>query len=129
MTAPLCAECGKTAALVGGDRIYPHRPDLFAKSFWLCVCGAYCGCHPGAQKPLGTPAGRELRNARMRVHALLDPIWKASDQPKVVRSQIYTWLADKLGIPPAECHAGTMSKETCTRAVAALTRLKFGDAA
>ena len=39
-----CPYCGKDAALVTGDKIYPHRPDLYDRNFWLCTaCDAYVG--------------------------------------------------------------------------------------
>ena len=72
-----CTDCGcNTPDLVTGAVIYPHRPDLADKPIWLCPCGAYCGCHPGTQDPLGSTAGPETRNARSYVHRVLDPLWR-----------------------------------------------------
>lgn len=124
MTGPVCAECGKLAVLVSGAKIYPHRADLSTKSFWLCECGAYCGCHLDTQTPLGTPAGRELRIARMAVHAKMDPLWKNADRPKRARSELYARLAQSLAITPDECHTGMMNMEMCARALGALDILK-----
>lgn len=111
-----CAECSKTAHLVGGEAIYPHRPDLYAKSFWRCDCGAYVGCHPGTANPLGYPAGPTTRMARSAAHAAFDPLWKSG---KMRRSQAYKWLAERLGIPASETHISWMDAATAKRVVAA----------
>lgn len=105
--APLCIECGNAASLVGGERIYPHRPDLFSKKFYLCDCGAYCGCHPGSMKPLGFPCGPATRRARSAAHEAFDPIWR--DQ-MMSRSDAYKWLAETTGIDPEKCHIGMMTE-------------------
>lgn len=109
--APEC--CGGATSLVGGKRIYPHRPDLYHKRFYLCEqCGAYCGRHPRTTRPLGTPAGRELREARQRAHAAFDPLWKSG---KMKRANAYKWLAKKLGV--AAVHIGESGLGTCNRIV------------
>lgn len=60
----ICDYCNKDAELVGGDIIYPHRPDLYELKFYYCaVCEAWCGCHRGTTKPLGRLANAELRQA------------------------------------------------------------------
>ena len=101
-----CMECGRAAALVGGERIYPHRPDLYAKNFWLCTCGAYCGCHPGGVTPLGFPCGPETRRARNAAHTAFDPLWT---QREMSRASAYAWLSKVTGIPPRDCHIGMMT--------------------
>ena len=113
-TDPCCIECGKVATLVGGDAVYPHRPDLFHKRFWLCECGAYCGCHGATTRPLGFPCGYETRQARMAAHDVFDPIWRSGE---VDRRGAYTWLADALGIKSEDCHIGMMSAERAYRVV------------
>lgn len=111
---PPCIECGKVAKLVGGVMIYPHRPDLYSKRFWLCECGAYCGCHGVTTRPLGFPCGADTRQARMAAHNIFDRIWKSGE---MTRRGAYTWLADQLGIDPADCHIGMMSAERARRVV------------
>lgn len=110
----ICMECGKRAALVGGLHIYPHRPDLFSKKFWLCECGAYVGCHGGGTEPLGYPAGPETRKARSAAHAAFDPLWKRG---QMKRSQAYKWLAAQLGQSPGETHISWMDAATARRVV------------
>src|SRR5882757_2340314 len=120
----ICPYCSSRARLVGGDAIYPHRPDLYAKQFYYCATDkAWVGCHPGTVKPLGRLADADLRTAKMAAHAAFDPIWKARyDQkhaadPKYSKSMArggrYKKLAELMGIPKLDCHIGEFSLEQC----------------
>lgn len=110
-----CMECGNASRLVGGLVIYPHRPDLHAKKFWMCECGAYVGCHGGTTNPLGYPAGPETRRARSEAHAAFDPLWKGR---KGRRSAMYQWLAGEMGLPPHQTHISWMNAAQARRVVA-----------
>jgi hypothetical protein len=113
-----CIYCGGEAELVGGDAIYPHRPDLARKKFYRCQpCDAYVGCHAGTTKPYGGLANAETRAARQRAHAAFDPIWKDG---KVRRIDAYSQLAKALGIPVGSCHMGMFDIHTCKRVVEAV---------
>lgn len=118
--APKCIECGNLAVLVMGDRIYPHRRDLYDKHFYRCECGAYCGCHPNSTAPLGYPCGAETRRARSAAHAVFDPLWKRGSMD---RRDAYEWLARALDMDPADCHIGMMDAETAWRAARAVEGL------
>ncbi len=115
MGAPTCIECGCVAHLVGGERIYPHRPDLYAKSFWLCECGAYCGCHPGTTAALGYPCGPGTRKARSAAHEAFDRLWKTG---VMKRDKAYKWLSQATGISHERCHIGMMTAAEARRVVA-----------
>lgn len=129
MTPPAsipCPYCERQARQVDGRSIYPHRPDLHAKRFYLCrPCDAYCGTHPDG-RPMGFPADRQLRKARNYVHALFDPLWEkvaeaydGEDNRKlrgVARSRAYRWLAERLAIEPAACHVTMFDLERCRQA-------------
>lgn len=117
MSGVTCIECGQFARVVGGKVIYPHRRDLYAKKFWLCDCGAYCGCHPGTANALGNPCGPETRKARSAAHAAFDPIWQRGDMP---RKAAYKWLAEAANIPVERCHMGMMTSAEAMRVVAAV---------
>lgn len=128
----ICDYCAKPAALVSGRAIYPRRPDLFNKRFWRCSpCDAYVGCHPASggngdgTKPLGRLANKDLRQAKMRAHAAFDPLWKSG---RMRRKEAYGWLAEKLGIDPADCHIGMMDEATCSRVVEVTTAPGAGNA-
>lgn len=119
--APTCLHCRQSAILTDGRTIYPHRPDLHHKPFWLCrQCDAYVGCHPGTAAALGSPANAATRAARALAHAVFDPLWRSGTMN---RRAAYTWLADALAIKATECHIGMMDAETAFR-VAAVVRAR-----
>lgn len=140
---PTCPGCNKPAQLVDGARMYPSRPDLHAKWYWLCLpCGAWCGCHPGTKRSLGVPAGAELRRARSILHHdRLDPLWQNAtahydhepESPRAVaiirntaRSRVYEFLAWKLGLDREDCHTALFDLATCRRAWTALAGADYG---
>jgi len=129
----LCSVCTNECRLTDGAEVYPHRSDLHEKRFYVCdPCGARVGCHPGSTRALGTAADAETRNARSATHRLLDPLWKGKSV--VSRSDVYAWLADRLGIDPKDCHVGMFSAWQCYEAnrflretnKARRTKLKLG---
>lgn len=140
-TTPSCPYCGSAAKLVGVNVIYPHRPDLAGKYVWQCTpCDAHVGCHQkGAPVldaqgvrhisdgtlPLGRLANKELRAARLKAHAALDPSWNQRKDRSVARLEAYAWLAAQLELPTHECHIGMFDVETCERAVQACAKRKL----
>ena len=111
--AVICPYCNNIADIVSGDRIYPHRPDLAEKKFYLCTpCDAYVGCHPGTTKPLGRLADKTLRRAKVAAHNAFDPLWRAGP---MTRLEAYQWLAEALGIAFADCHIGFFDLQQCQR--------------
>lgn len=118
-----CPYCDGPVELVGGEAIYPHRPDLFALKFWLCEpCGAYVGTHKNSPKhaPLGRLANAELRRFKSKCHAAFDPIWSGGDMS---RSEAYRRLAKVIGIPTRECHIGMFDEGRC---LATLNAIRSG---
>jgi hypothetical protein len=97
-------ECDVQARLTNGRERYPHRSDLADIPFWRCDgCGNYVGCHYKTKtptKPMGCIATPELLDARKKIHALLDPLWKSG---KIKRGQAYAYVAKELG---HEYHTG-----------------------
>ena len=95
-----CCGCQKNikARLTDGSEIYPHRRDLYTLPFWICnTCGNYVGTHHKTKertKPLGSIPTKELREARKKIHAVLDPLWKSG---KAYRGSIYKKLSTRLG--------------------------------
>lgn len=117
--APICPYCQQASVLVDGSAMYPHRPDLSDKWFYRCdPCKAWVGCHPNTKTPLGRLANAELRKAKSAAHAAFDPLWKRKTPRKGARSNGYAWLAQQLGIAPADCHIGMMDVDMCKRVVA-----------
>lgn len=99
-----CPYCEGQVHLVTGAIIYPHRPDLYNRMFYLCEpCNAYVGCHQKTGKPFGRLANKELRAAKQLAHKTFDPIWKDAH---LSRSEAYAWLAEQMQISPKNCHIG-----------------------
>ena len=110
----LCDYCGTVATLVGGNKVYPHRKDLYKKNFWLCeTCGAYVGTHRN-DIPLGRLADAELRIEKRKAHKAFDPLWQKGKQ---TRSEAYIWLAKKLEINEDQCHIGMFDSDMCKKVV------------
>src|SRR5579864_8987758 len=121
----VCVEDGQTAELVPGSKVYPHRPDLYAKWFWVCPCGAKVGCHQLTKNPLGSPANATTQGLRRRCHVAFDALWQAKvdlqgSTRKQARKAAYLWLSDQLGLEPKGCHFGMMDAATCRRALEVL---------
>jgi len=95
-----CCGCGKKvdARLTDGAEIYPHRLDLYSLPFWKCDgCGNHVGCHHKRKNkitPLGCIPTPEIKNARMEIHEILDPIWKSG---RVDRKTLYAAISEHLG--------------------------------
>ena len=116
MTPPTCPYDGSQADLVGGERIYPHRPDLAPLKFWLCPeCGAYAGTHRDSPRhaPKGGLANAELRTARMAAHDAFDPLWLHT---KRTRREAYQWLRQALEMD-RQPHIGFMDLAQCQRTI------------
>lgn len=111
----VCPYCNNPAEIVQGDKIYPHRKDLYSKNFYLCApCGAYVGCHGRTTQPLGRLADRALRSAKSAAHRAFDPIWKSGE---LNRGQAYKWLAERMELPSERCHIGMFDVSQCKRVV------------
>lgn len=113
----ICPYCNKTAILTTGQIIYPHRSDLAHLRFWQCKpCDAYVGCHKNSKdyKPLGRLANTELREWKMKVHEVFDPLWKNNG---ISRDKAYQKLSQLLNLRKSDCHIGMFDVETCKRAV------------
>jgi hypothetical protein len=95
-----CCGCNKDvdARLTNGEEVYPHREDLYNLPFWVCdICNNFVGCHHKTEnrtRPLGCIPTLEVKRARMRVHSVLDPIWR---NKLMSRSKLYRKISDELG--------------------------------
>lgn len=95
-----CCGCGEKveARLTSGKEIYPHRQDLGDLSFWKCdKCGNSVGCHHKTNnptRPLGCIPTPEIKNARRKIHEILDPIWQSG---AISRKELYYKLSARTG--------------------------------
>jgi hypothetical protein len=109
-SALLCPYCGDKPTLQDSSVVY-------GKSYgpiWRCTCGAFCGCHPGTNKPLGRVAKPELRRLKKEAHEHFDRIWKTR---KLTRTAAYAMLSRRLGIPKKYTHIGMFSESTCKKVI------------
>jgi hypothetical protein len=129
-----CPYCGRPAVhRHSSAHIYRGRDY---GPVWQCLeCDAYVGCHPDGA-PLGRLADKELRQAKMAVHSVFDPLWQdvegaygdgvvmSNRIKKAMRGRAYEWLAHHLGITKDECHVGMFDVPTCAKAIAVITNHK-----
>ncbi len=112
----LCPYCGEPSKLVSGLVIYPHRPDLEDRWFYLCKpCDAFVGTHKGTKTPLGRLANAELRRAKKEAHIAFDPLFELGKFK--TRHLAYEWLAKELDIPLKKCHIGEFDVDTCKKVI------------
>lgn len=103
--------CKEETKLVTGKEVYPQIPNLHLNYYYLCEkCRAYVGCHKNTKKPLGTPADKELRQLRIKVHNVVDKLWKSE---YLTRSEVYEMLSRKFKISKENCHIGMFNKKQC----------------
>lgn len=122
--APWCDACGRASRRRTGRDVYPKRPDLAGRVFYVCPsCDARVGCHVRTGRPFGPLANAELRALRMRCHAAFDPLWlrAAKHLGPQARSGAYVWLAAELGVE--RVHFGEADAATCRRVLALLSFL------
>lgn len=95
-----CCGCNEhiEARLTDGKEMYPHRADLHDLPFWICdACRNFVGCHhktANRTNPLGCIATKEIKDARIHIHALLDPAWRSG---KIKRTELYKRIAKATG--------------------------------
>lgn len=109
-----CPYCDGKVELVNNSEIYRGRSFGDWPYAYLCrPCDAFVGLHPATDLPLGTMADKELREARKSAKHLWQRVSSVEGMP---RNQAYTWLAQRMQIPKAECHFGHFDLERCEQA-------------
>ena len=110
-----CPSCGDRMHLFDAAQFYGSRyQHLIGQFLYACVrCDTRVGCHKGTLHPKGTPADAALRRARVLTHGLFDELWKGG---AMSRNEAYSWLADKMGLQPDDCHIGRFTIEQCREA-------------
>lgn len=107
----------------------------YDRKFYGCSnyprCKATHGAHQDG-RPLGIPADKETKRARIEAHAAFDKLWENAgefyDPPvrgrkakrrvmRIARSRAYAWLRDSLGMTEDECHIGRFDLDACVRVV------------
>ena len=104
---PRCGECG------GGMRLVRGKHSIF----WSCTrwpdCDGTHGAHPDG-KPMGKPADKETKQARIKAHEAFDWIWQDNHMKRGVA---YKMLAQRMGLTQDECHIGMFDVGQCRQVV------------
>jgi len=121
---PLCDYCGAPAVLTrAGEEGYPYREDH--GPVWVCSpCQAWIGVMARSTRhvPLGRLADAALREAKSRLHEVLEPLVARKVRRDGVnafeaRSKALRWVSTELGFdpPPPTIHA--FSLDQCQHAI------------
>lgn len=100
-----CCNCKKEIEcdLVYGNKIYPHRQDLYSKAFYQCpICKEFVGTHKKDLKPLGTIPTQQLKTLRHKLHIFFEPKLKNKKQ----KTKFYETISNQVGY---EFHCGNIS--------------------
>lgn len=109
-----CWYCGRPAVMKTGAEVY-GQPALKERKLWVCEpCGAWVGCHPGTEKPLGELAKEDLRILRAKAHKIMDRFRHLSG---FSRSKAYRFLREAMGMTADRCHIGMFNEEQCVEAM------------
>ena len=89
--------------LCGGQVIYTSNAIIYGREYgsgkcYYCTnCHAYVGTHvPRPKEALGILADANMRNQKIKCHAMFDELWKHEDTGKKrhkKRVEAYKWLA------------------------------------
>lgn len=111
---PICGECGAPMVL----RV-AKRGSLIGTKFYGCSRYPYCdgthSAHQSTGEPLGVPANKATKRARIDAHAAFDQLHQT--RGRMSRKQAYAWLAARLHLTADECHIGRFTIAQCQRVV------------
>jgi ssDNA-binding Zn-finger/Zn-ribbon topoisomerase 1 len=102
-----CHECGAPMHLKVG------KYGLFYSCSRFPLCDGIHGAHESG-KPLGIPADKPTREARIRAHAAFDKLWQGG---AMKRGSAYGWLAQAMGLSRDNCHIGRFDREQYSKVV------------
>lgn len=109
--------CGSSAKLGNNSTIYGK---VFGHGkVYICSrfpkCRGYVGAHADG-RPLGTIVNAETKALRMRVHALIDPLWREARNGRSRsrnRGSVYGWMRRIMDFKERPFHVGELSKAEC----------------
>jgi len=102
-----CPECGETMVL---------RESKFGL-FYGCSAFPKCKAAHGAHKdgkPLGIPADKMTKKARMDAHEVFDQLWKGKH---MARGEAYQWMQEAMEMTEEEAHIGRFDADQCEELV------------
>jgi ssDNA-binding Zn-finger/Zn-ribbon topoisomerase 1 len=72
-------------------------------------CKAAHGAHEDG-RPLGVPANKQTKRARIRAHEVFDQLWK---DRHMSRSEAYSWMQKAMGLSEGDAHIGRFTEDQC----------------
>lgn len=108
-----CPECG------AGLRLRDSRYGGFYGCSRYPLCKCTHGAHPNGA-PLGTPADKPTKQARMRAHDHFDAIWKRGFVSS--RGEAYAWMQKALGLAKDEAHMALFDTPRCEALISAVKK-------
>lgn len=111
-----CPECGAQMVL---------RTSKFGL-FYGCekypTCQSAHGAHKDGQ-PLGIPANKATKVARIQAHEDFDRLWKHGHMK---RKEAYAWMRQAMGMSADDAHIGRFTIEQCEQLRVAVSKF-FGE--
>lgn len=107
-----CGECGKLMRLKPSK----HGP-FYGCTAWPECDGAH-GAHPDG-RPMGIPASKQTRRARIQAHMVFDRIWKKGLKK---RHEAYSWLRKAMSLSRSQAHISAFTEEQCNRLIQVVYR-------
>lgn len=98
-----CPECGEPMVLRNS------KYGLFYGCSSFPRCKATHGAHKDG-RPLGIPADKKTKKARMRAHDVFDQLWK---DKHMSRPEAYEWMQEAMDMSEEEAHIGRFTEEQC----------------
>lgn len=112
-----CNICEQNTVIFTSNSIIYGREYGSGKCYYCTNCGAYVGTHkPRPTEAMGILATKEMRDMKMKCHALFDSHWKNEKNKKDARNNAYKKLAKDMGISVKECHFGWFDIEKLKKA-------------
>lgn len=117
-----CPECGAPMVLrtTTKFRYKSGSPRKFYGCSRYPLCQAAHGADPDG-KPLGTPANKETKKARIAAHKVFDSYW---EKQGLHRNQAYKLLQDIMELSPDDAHIGKFNEEQCLELIKRIERKK-----
>ena len=115
----ICPYCKNEAPWVENQAIYGRNFGKSYMCYYCKPCNAYVGCHNNTRKPLGTMANKELRDWRIKAHAVFDLLWKNEIKSKgfskkIRREKAYGLLEGNFGF---KVHIAESDVEMCKKII------------
>ena len=115
-----CNEKGCGAPMVLRETRKYTYPNGQPRKFWGCSrwpdCKGIHGAHPDGS-PLGIPADKPTRQARIEAHAVFDAAWRSRG---MTRREAYVWLQELTGLDRGAAHISKFDAKTCAALVSAV---------